>query len=292
MIYTKFSERLKKVVRWVLLVLTICASISIMVIATSSSDYSVDNVPDDLMPLQETTVETVALLDEPITFPEFTYQPWFDIERSNIYIDEVMTVIGEAEAAVASNMYTDEAVGIMNMEITRLYSVISYTDADIRHYAAQEQEYYYAAKTWQFLRQHGFNDAVACAIIGNMMIETSGGTLALKPEIYSSGRGFYGLCQWSLYYKPFMAGKSFEEQLEYLVEDMPKEFENFGFCYKSNFTYEDFLAMEDPAQAAVAFAKVYERCGSGTYSVRKRAAITAFDYFTKGIPINDESLGE
>lgn len=282
MVQEKFSRGLKLAARVMLMLILTMTLTSIIVMACSipTSGNDVQMVADVATP--ETVEPTVILISEPILFSDITYEPKYDIDLSKAYKDKVLDCIFELETAMASGEYTDEAYMRMDHECSRLYSIIAYTESDIRHYETWEQEYYYAAKTWQFFMQQGFSAEVTSALIGNMMIETSGGTLNIKPEVYSSSRGFYGLCQWSLYYKPFMANKSFEEQLNYLVEDMPKEFKNFGFCYKSGFTYEDFLAMEDPEQAAVAFAKVYERCGSGTYGLRKQAAMKAYKYFVYG----------
>jgi hypothetical protein len=38
--------------------------------------------------------------------------------------------------------------------------------------------------------------------------------------------------------------------------------------------------MQDEKEAALYFAKYYERCGSGSYSVRQSNATKALDYFT------------
>jgi len=63
-----------------------------------------------------------------------------------------------------------------------------------------EEEHYYATNVWKYLRQRNFSQEVVCGIIGNMMIETSGGTLDLKPYVYSPSGNYYGLCQWSQKY--------------------------------------------------------------------------------------------
>lgn len=294
MIYTNFSHKLRTGVRLFLFLLSVIATLFIVVTAAGRDGIQepvtacVEKVDTNADPAQTATEPVVVLNAEPILFPDYTYQELFDIDLCTNYIDEVAVAVETLTAAMDSSNYTSEANLAMEMERTRLYTIISYVEADIRHYTTQEQEYYYAAKTWQFFRQRGYSAEVTSAIIGNMMIETSGGSLSLKPEIYSSGRGFYGLCQWSLYYKPFMADKTFEEQLVYLDSDMHTEFDTFGpKCYKSGFRYDDFLAMDDPAQAALAFAKTYERCGSGSYGARKQAARVAYDYFTKGIHTSD-----
>lgn len=142
-----------------------------------------------------------------------------------------------------------------------------------------EEEHYYATKVWEYLRQKGFSQEVTCAIIGNMMIETSGGSLDLNPTIYSPSGNYYGLCQWSKKYCPDAQGLSFEQQLDYLIETMPWEFNTFGWLYKEDFEYEDFLKMTDPAEAALAFAKSYERCGPASYEMRQEAAEKAYEYF-------------
>lgn len=143
-----------------------------------------------------------------------------------------------------------------------------------------EEEHYYATKIWEYLRQRGFSQAVTCGIIGNMMIETSGGSLDLKPSIYSPSGNYYGLCQWSKKYYPEAHGLSFEQQLDYLLESIIWEINTFGKCYKEGFNYEDFLAITDPAKAALAFAKSYERCGPASYELRKQAAKKAYEYFS------------
>lgn len=290
MIYTNFNHKLRTCVRLILFLLLVIATLFIVVTAAGRDGAQdtvatyVEQVDTTTDSVQTATEPVVVLNADPILFTEYTYQELFDIELCTGYIDKVTVAVETLTAAIDSGNYTSEANLAMEMELTRLYTIISYVEADIRHYTTQEQEYYYAAKTWQFFRQRGYSAEVTSAIIGNMMIETSGGSLSLKPEIYSSGRGFYGLCQWSLYYKPFMADKTFEEQLVYLDSDMQSEFDTFGpKCYKSGFKYDDFLAMDDPAQAALAFAKTYERCGSSSYGARKQAARVAYDYFTKGV---------
>lgn len=153
------------------------------------------------------------------------------------------------------------------------------TTPDSERYKVLEKDHYYATKVFQYFMQKGFTREAACAIIGNMMIETSGGTLDLKPNIYSKSGNYYGLCQWSLKYYPESEELSFEQQLDYLFETMPWEFNTFGWLYKKGFGYEDFIKMTDTKEAALAFAKVYERCGPASHELRKEAAEKAYTYF-------------
>ena len=157
--------------------------------------------------------------------------------------------------------------------------------SDLAHYEAWEEEHFYAAKVFQYFMQRGFTKEATCAIIGNMMIETSGGGLNLKPNIYSKSGNYYGLCQWSLRYYPETKNISFEDQLDYLFNTMPWEFNTFGWLYEDGFNYKDFIRMTDPAEAAIAFAKVYERCTPISYKLRENAAIKAYKYFDLEAPI-------
>ena len=151
--------------------------------------------------------------------------------------------------------------------------------SDLERYVKWETDYYWAAKVFEYFMQRGFTKEAACAIIGNMMIETSGGSLNLKPEIYSANRNYYGLCQWSLRYYPETEGLTFNDQLDYLFRTMPLEFNTFGMLYDENFNYEDFIKMTDVEEAAIAFAKCYERCGPISYKLRQKAAEKAYNYF-------------
>ena len=140
-------------------------------------------------------------------------------------------------------------------------------------------KYYYATKTYEYLTLRNFSPAAACGIIGNMMIETSGGTLALKPYVYSPSGNFYGLCQWSTNYYSGVKDLPFEYQLDYLLGTISWEFNTFGWLYKDNFDFEDFITISDPIEAALVFAKVYERCGPASFELRKEAAQIAYEYF-------------
>lgn len=143
------------------------------------------------------------------------------------------------------------------------------------------EEYYYSTKTYEYLTLRNFTSASACGIIGNMMIETSGGTLDIKPHIYSKSGNFYGLCQWSTRYYSGAKDLPFEYQLDFLLGTLPWEFNTFGWRYKKGFTFEDFIQMKDPVEAALAFAVVYERCGPVSYNLRKQAALKAYKYFNQ-----------
>lgn len=144
---------------------------------------------------------------------------------------------------------------------------------------AQQHKYYYAVQTYEYLTQRNFSSESACGIIGNMMIETSGGTLDIKPHVYSPNGNFYGLCQWSTSYYSGAKDLPFEYQLDYLLGTLTWEFKTFGWLHQEGFTLEDFITLDDPEEAALIFAKVYERCGLASYNLRQEAALKAYNYF-------------
>lgn len=224
--------------------------------------------------------QTKQLIDEPVLFQELCYEIFYDTAKSKDFIAKINSKIQHLETSIESGEYTIEAVDSMLQEKSRLLDIITRIESDVNHYIKWEQEYYYAAKTWQFLKQQGFSDVVVSGIMGNLMVETGGQTLKLVPTLYDAASGqYYGLCQWSLKYRPKVADMPFEDQLPYLMSDIEYEINTFGFCYRSGFTYEDFLSLKKPEEAALAFAKAYERCSSSYYTIREIAAKKAFNYF-------------
>lgn len=142
--------------------------------------------------------------------------------------------------------------------------------------AERMAEYPVATTIWNYLKDLGYNDYVAAGILGNMMAEVGGQTLNIQPTL--SNGTYYGICQWKLRYYPSVNGLGTEGQLDLLASTIEKEFNEFG--YMSGYSYEEFLNIQDEQVAALAFAKTYERCGSGSHSVRQKNATKALEYFT------------
>jgi hypothetical protein len=197
-----------------------------------------------------------------------------------IFVLLCLFILSCAEEAAAEIYIGNIAAPIAILVQPEPYQYIREQEEDYSDKIQQwEEEYYYATKVWEYLRQKGFSQEVTCAIIGNMMIETAGGSLAINPTIYSSSGNYYGLCQWSKKYYPEAHGLSFVQQLEFLLNNIEWEINTFGKCYKEDFKYEDFLNMTDHTEAALAFAKSYERCGPASYEMRQEAAEKAYEYF-------------
>jgi hypothetical protein len=143
-------------------------------------------------------------------------------------------------------------------------------------------EYPAAEYIWQYMKDLGWNDYVCAGVMGNLMAEVGGQTLNIQYNLYSSDGGYYGMCQWSKKYHSGIYGiNDLNTQCDYLRDTIKYEIDTFGYKYQTNFNLEAFLNLTDAQQAALAFAKTYERCASGSYAVRQRNAITAYNYFVK-----------
>ena len=143
------------------------------------------------------------------------------------------------------------------------------------------EEYPYATYVWLYLVEElGYSNEVAAGIMGNMMAEVGGNTLELQYWLYSYGSGYYyGICQWSKDTYPGVRGEDLIFQCDFLAKTIEYELNTFGYAYQSGYKYADFLELKSVEDAALMFAKCYERCAKSTYSVRQKNAVKAYDYF-------------
>lgn len=134
----------------------------------------------------------------------------------------------------------------------------------------KKAEYPYASQVWEFLKNDmELNDYVAAGILGNMMAECGGQTLALQPFIYT--RGYYGLCMWYVSYTPQVSGQDVAGQLNVLKDTCKKNIEYFGG------DYDYFCSLANEVDAAWYFTKYYER--GAWHSIRGKNATDALNYF-------------
>ena len=165
---------------------------------------------------------------------------------------------------------------VANAKADMEYYQTIYDEVLIESRAAERMaEYPVATTIWNYLKDLGHNDYVAAGILGNIMAEVGGQTLYIQYWLSSSS--YYGMCQWSRQYYPEAIGLNLEEQCDFLFNTIENEFNVFGYIV--GLSYEDFIQIENEQTAALAFAKVYERCGSGSYSVRRSNATEAYNYF-------------
>lgn len=147
-----------------------------------------------------------------------------------------------------------------------------------RQWEIKKAQYPEATKIWLYMKDLGWNDYVCAGIMGNIMAEVGGQTLNIQEK--TKVNGYYGICQWNKNHKKVW-GKNLDKQLEYLNNTIKSEFDTYGYAYEKDFNFETFLNLEDEKEAALAFAKAYERCASGSYEIRQENATKAYNYFVK-----------
>lgn len=143
-------------------------------------------------------------------------------------------------------------------------------------WATKAAEYPAATQIWRYMKAQGWNDYVCAGIMGNLMAEVGGQTLDIRYTLSSSG--YYGMCQWNRGCSQVW-GAGLETQCDFLRDTIKYEFDTYGFKYQKGFNFNSFLNMTDAQQASLAFAKSYERCASGSYGVRQKNAVKAYNYF-------------
>ena len=135
---------------------------------------------------------------------------------------------------------------------------------------------------WDALIDYGLSPEVASGIMGNIMAEVGGQTLDFSEWRYWSRGTHYGICQWGGGRKQDLLnnfGPDLEDQVKFLLYELEREMNSYGYIYKTGFGYDGFIAMTDVEQAALAFAKSYERCSSKYYNIRMTNAKKAYNYF-------------
>ena len=237
------------------------------------------------MPTSTNEEQFTAISKEIISmFKPLKYKSNLGIEELNIEICDLQFYRTELDNMYLNypEKFSTEINELVSSEIDAIDNLLEKYYADLEYarlWRQRAQEYPAATQIWLSMKEQGWNDYVCAGILGNIMAECGGHTLNIQWNIYDYSGWFYGICQWSLYYIPEASGLSLENQLSLLYNTIEAEFDYAGFCYYYGFTYDDFLQMTDYRNAALAFAKVYERCGSASHSIRQYNAQIAYEYF-------------
>lgn len=197
---------------------------------------------------------------------------WHESDAEQIKYQNILNDILAEEARAEEERLAAEA----KAEQERLAAKEEARKAEEAKWAEKTAEYPAATYIWRYMKAQGWNDYVCAGIMGNIMAEVGGQTLDIKYTLSSSG--YYGMCQWSRGYSEVW-GTDLETQCNFLKDTIKYEFDTYGFKYQKGFNFNSFLNMTDAQQAALAFAKSYERCASGSYNVRQKNALKAYNYF-------------
>lgn len=192
--------------------------------------------------------------------------------------EELKTKLSEQELIVSEK---DTKIQQLEKDIKELketqenVSEETYSNYPISHSSGTTTDgHEQSAQVWNHLVGLGLNKYVCAGIMGNIMAEVGGNTLDISTYSCVDTGTYYGICQWGWGRKDRLLseyGTSLDDQLRFLsvelFEEIPKG--------------SSFYNMQDEKEAALYFAKYYERCGSGSYSVRQDNASVALAYFTE-----------
>ena len=183
-----------------------------------------------------------------------------------------------AEAIITPEI--DKAMTLQDLYIKAYYDRLEAEKHEAR-WAERFEEYPEASQIWVYMTNVlGWKRVICAGVLGNMMAEVGGNTLNLQCYAYDPAGEYYGICQWNIWGYGEVIGQDLDTQLQFLADTVEYEFNTYGCAYENGFTYEDFIALEDPQKAALAFAQCYERCARSTYSYRMQNALIAYEYFT------------
>ena len=250
--------------------------------ATSVATMKIEN------PTEEVKVPEVLKHFKEMTYVESNDKTVLtaELETCKDYEFRLINLMNNKDLVDERYLVEEELIDVRGLisEYQEQISAIEAEEARIEAmWSEKSGEYPVATQVWRYMKEElGWNDYVCAGVMGNMMAEVGGQTLNLQPYLYGhSGANYYGLCQWSSRYYPSIQGADVDAQLDFLASTVKKELDTYGYLFRSGLDYEAFCNLTDAEDAAMAFAKAYERCGSGSYGVRQRNAIKAYNYFVE-----------
>ena len=250
--------------------------------ATSVATMKIEN------PTEEVKVPEVLKHFKEMTYVESNDKAVLtaELETCKDYEFRLINLMNNKEFVDERHLVEEELIDVQGLasEYQEQISAIEAEEARIEAmWSEKSGEYPVATQVWRYMKEElGWNDYVCAGVMGNMMAEVGGQTLNLQPYLYGhSGANYYGLCQWSSRYYPSIQGADVDAQLDFLASTVKKELDTYGYLFRNGLNYEAFCNLTDAEDAAMAFAKAYERCGSGSYGVRQRNAIKAYNYFVE-----------
>ena len=250
--------------------------------ATSVATMKIEN------PTEEVKVPEVLKHFKEMTYVESNDKDVLtaELETCKDYEFRLINMMNNKDLADERYLVEEELTDVRGLisEYQEQVSAIEAEEARIEAmWSEKSGEYPVATQVWRYMKEElGWNDYVCAGVMGNMMAEVGGQTLNLNPYLYGhSGANYYGLCQWSSRYYPSIQGADVDAQLDFLASTVKKELDTYGYLFRNGLDYEAFCNLTDAEDAAMAFAKAYERCGSGSYGVRQTNALKAYNYFVE-----------
>lgn len=169
----------------------------------------------------------------------------------------------------------------VNNEFEEVKSELKEIKKENLQWSGKYNQYPTATIAWIYMTEElKWSDAVAAGIIGNMMVECGGQTLALDWD--SNGGSGYGLIQWIGSRRSSIKAKYGElptvvEQIEFVKDEL---YGTNGVAQQVTDQQRDLiLNANSPEKCAEEFARWFERPLSSDYSGRRSNAARAYAYF-------------
>lgn len=275
--------------------------LTLMVVASMATNATAPHIEAPVVSVTQPTTEPTESVTEPPTEPS-TEPVYEEIDIPTIIelptiesfktIYDVENAIVDCNAAVAEY---DEILSslppehpqyddIFQLKMELLNVIDEYTEVLDKHWESREERRPVMTYIWKALKNYGWSDAVVAGVIGNLIAETGGmGYQDIEWDIKVNG--YYGICMWALQYVPEIEGASLDEQLDYLTSSIEREMNHvYSKSFRKKFgildlQYDDFLKIDNPYDAAIAFAVCYERPSAKHVRRRGPQAEKAYDYF-------------
>lgn len=252
----------------------------------------VEDVTDPVILWPEIEEPTEPVITEPIyetinipifefALPE-TFKTIYDVEEAIAYARDA---VAEYDAILNMLPLKHPQYGdVTSLKIGALNYIDECQAVLDEHWTSREDKRPVMTHIWHNLKDRGYSDAVVAGIIGNLIAETGGmGYQDIEWNIRKNG--YYGICMWSLKYVPQVDRTSLDEQLDYLVKSMEREFNTvYSKTTRNKFgllklRYKDFVEIDNPYDAAIAFGVCYERPSVKHIARRGPQAEKAYEYF-------------
>ena len=234
------------------------------------------------IPIEATTIEVV----EPTFIPTPRPIPLDSDEARQYTLNYQHQVVMYEERIAEVSQYETIEEYLNSLESTRQeltdnykyfleYYQLLLIEEEEAEWEQRYEEYPEATTIWLYLTvEMGYNEYVAAGVLGNIMNEAGGNSLNINPSAHNPA-GYYGICQWNSSMYGDIWYCNLVEQLDYLNRTIEYEYDSCG-----NMSYESFCNLTDEREAALSFARSYERCSSVSYGRRQNNATTALNYFS------------
>lgn len=267
----KVSKYLKKNIKLVISIICIigmCVSTVVSINYKNKADATQTALSDTIRSWKADKSQLIDLQEQVTEYEDILIENEKTIEELNDTIEELNTKVeqykGSTVKVTNSNNSKNTTKDAPKSNNTTTKPTV--TETSVSGYEQSRQ-------VWKYLKSLGLNDYICAGILGNIMAEVGGHTLNISSWPKYSNGSYYGICQWSGSRKSRLLnnfGSDLNAQLRFLGVELYEEIP----------AGSSFYTMQDEKEAALYFAKNFERCSSQYYSIRQTNATKALEYFT------------